>query len=246
MKILLAPAETKNEGGEKNFISKDSFKYRELFSIQKEIIKKYQEYIRSLNDEELSSWFGIKNFKDIQKYKQDLYTLPTMKAIKRYNGVAFDALDYDTLTQKEQNYIDDSVILFSNLFGVLSSSDVIPNYKYKQGAKLPNIVVEKYYNQNISTFLDDNLGEEIIDLRAGFYEKFYKPKKAQVLTFKFLKDGKVVSHWAKFYRGKLLRTIAQNNIQNFSQFMEIEFESLRLIEIQEKKNVKLLIMDIIQ
>ncbi len=245
MKILLAPAETKNEGGEEKFLSKESFKYKELFTKQEEIIKKYQEYVKSLDDEELSSWFGIKNLNEVQKFRQDLYAQPTMKAIQRYNGVAFDALDYNTLTKKEQEYIDASVILFSNLFGVLSSTDYIPNYKYKQGAKLPNIEVERYYNQNISTFLDDNLGEEIIDLRAGFYEKFYKPKKAQILTFKFLKDGKVVSHWAKFYRGKLLRAIAQNNIQNFSQFMEIEFENLKLIEIQEKKNVKLLIMDII-
>ncbi len=84
----------------------------------------------------------------------------------------------------------------------------------------------------------------MIDLRAGFYEKFYKVKKANVLTFKFIKDGKVVSHWAKFYRGKLLQEIAKNDIKNHSEFMQMQIPGLKLEEIQEKKNVKLLIMSI--
>lgn len=245
MKILLAPAETKNEGGTQKPFCKENFKFQELFPFQDYILNLYEEHLQRLTVEELSHWFGIKNLKEVEKYKQSLYPQPTMKAIQRYNGVAFDALDYTNLPLNVQNYIDENVILFSNLFGVLSASDFIPNYKYKQGEKLPNIVVEKYYNEKISSFLDENLGDEILDLRAGFYEKFYKPKDAKVLTFKFIKEGKVVSHWAKHYRGKLLREIAFNNIQDFSQFMSLEFDDLKLIEIQEKKNVKLLILDII-
>ena len=44
-----------------------------------------------------------------------------------------------------------------------------------------------------------------------FYEKFYKISKPY-LTFKFIKNGKVVSHFAKAYRGILLKTMAENNI----------------------------------
>lgn len=245
MKILLAPAETKNEGGIPHLLVQENFKFQELFPFQEHILKQYEKHIQSLNLEALSQWFGLKNLKEVEKYRQSLYTQPMMKAIQRYNGVAFDALEYATLLVKAQHYIDDNVILFSNLFGVLSASDLIPNYKYKQGAKLPEVVVEKYYNKKISLFLDEHLGDEIIDLRAGFYEKFYQPKQAKVLTFKFIKEGKVISHWAKYYRGKLLRQIALHNIQNFSEFMSIELEGLKLLEIQEKKNIKLLILEIV-
>ncbi|MDX9796042.1 MAG: YaaA family protein [Arcobacteraceae bacterium] len=245
MKILLAPAETKNEGGTRNPFCKENFKFQELFPFQEHILKLYEKHIQALNLEELSQWFGLKNLKEVEKYQHSLYTQPTMKAIQRYNGVAFDALEYASLPKQTQKYIDDNVILFSNLFGVLNASDLIPNYKYKQGAKLPEVVVEKYYNENTSSFLDEHLGEEILDLRAGFYEKFYQPKHAKVLTFKFIKEGKVISHWAKHYRGKLLRQIALHNIQNFSEFMSVEFDELKLLEIQEKKNVKLLILDIV-
>ena len=66
-----------------------------------------------------------------------------------------------------------------------------------------------------------------------------------LLHFKFLKDGKVVSHWAKYYRGKIVKELAQNNIRSFDELMRLEIEGLKLIEIQEKKNIKTLIMDIV-
>lgn len=122
--------------------------------------------------------------------------------------------------------------------------DLIPDYKYKQGAKLPNFALEKFYLDNFSDALDEYLDEEIIDLRAGYYDKFYKTKNKKVLTFKFLKDGKVVSHWAKHYRGELLKILAQNSVQSFAEFMNLELENLELEEIQDKKNVQTLIMNI--
>lgn len=167
-----------------------------------------------------------------------------MKAIQRYNGVAFDALEYNSLTKEEQNYIDENVILFSNLFGPIKASDKIPDYKFKQGAKLSSMSIEKFYKDNFSQDLDEYIGDEIIDLRAGFYEKFYTPKDATVITIKFLKDGKVVSHWAKHYRGMVLNTLAKKNVQSIAEFMNTQIPGLELVEIQEKKNIKLLIMNI--
>ncbi len=245
MKILLAPAETKNIGGDKKPFCKDNFFLSSLFSKREEVFNIYEKFISSCTLEELSSWFGLKKLEDVKRYKQSLKAKVTMKAISRYNGVAFDALAYDTLNLKTQNYIDENVILFSNLFGPIKAKDLIPNYKYKQGAKLPNINIEKFYNENFTESLDSFVGEEVIDLRAGFYEKFYKVKNAQVITIKFIKDGKVVSHWAKFYRGKVLQEIAKNQISSHLEFMNMSIPRLKLNEIQEKKNVKILIMDIV-
>ena len=133
----------------------------------------------------------------------------------------------------------------ANLFGPIKASDKIPDYKYKQGAKLPNISVEKFYKDNFTDDLDEYISDEIIDLRAGFYEKFYTPKNATVITLKFLKDGKVVSHWAKHYRGMVLNTLAKKNVQSIAEFMNTQIPGLKLVEIQEKKDIRLLIMDIV-
>ena len=245
MKILLAPAETKNSGGEEGPFCSENFSFPELFSKREEIFNIYENLLASSSIEELSKWFGLKKLDDVEKYKQSLNNKPSMKAINRYDGVAFDALDYNSLDKESQTYVDENVLLFSNLFGPLKASDRIPDYKYKQGAKLPEVNVEKFYMENFTDTLDNFIGDEVIDLRAGFYEKFYKVKKAQVLTFKFVKDGKVVSHWAKYYRGKVLQEIAKNKITNHSEFMDMAISGLKLNEIQEKKNIKLLIMEIV-
>ena len=42
-------------------------------------------------------------------------------------------MSYNNLEKSSQKYIDDNVLIFSNLFGVLKASDVIPDYKLKQG-----------------------------------------------------------------------------------------------------------------
>jgi len=244
MKILLAPAETKNQGGVGKPYNKENFFLEQLFDKRDEVYTAYEKLLENSSIEELSKWFGLKKLDEVQRYKESLNNKPTMKAIQRYNGVAFDAIEYDTLSEDEQNYIDENVLLFSNLFGPIKASDLIPDYKYKQGAKLPEMAVEKFFMENFTSALDEHVGDEIIDLRAGHYEKFYKVKKANVLTFKFIKDGKVVSHWAKHYRGALLKHLAKNNIVSIADFMNSEMPGLKLIEIQEKKNVKLLIMEI--
>ncbi len=243
LKILLAPAEIKSSSGDGKPFCKDNFKLVNLYEYRREIFENYQEFIANNNLEDLSNWFGIKKMTDVEKYSKSLKDKPTMKAINRYIGVAFEALDYNSLEQPEQKYIDENVMIFSNLFGVLNASDLIPDYKYKQGSQLQNINVEKFYKENLKDALDEYLGDEVVDLRAGYYDKFYKPT-ASTITFKFLKNGKVVSHWAKYYRGLVVRAMAQNNIENFAELMNMPINGLKLVEIQEKKNTKTLIMSI--
>ncbi len=245
MKILLAPAETKNSGGEFPPFCKENFFLPQLFEKREEVFNIYENLLENSSIEELSKWFGLKKLDEVEKYKQSLKNKPTMKAIQRYNGVAFDAIEYNSLSKIEQNYIDENVILFSNLFGPIKADDLIPDYKYKQGAKLPNIAVEKFYLENFTEALDEYIGDEVIDLRAGHYEKFYKVKNSLVLTFKFIKDGKVVSHWAKHYRGILLNELAKNNISSISEFMNLEIKNLKVEEIKEQKNKREIVYSIL-
>jgi len=127
MKILLAPAETKNQGGVAKPYCKENFFLEELFDKRDEIFNEYESLLENSSVEELSKWFGLKKLDEVQRYKESLKNKPTMKAIQRYNGVAFDAIEYETLNADEQKYIDENVLLFSNLFGPIKADDL--NYQ---------------------------------------------------------------------------------------------------------------------
>ncbi|NPA63728.1 MAG: YaaA family protein [Epsilonproteobacteria bacterium] len=226
MIILFAPSEAKRDGG-------DHKNMRFCVDIdRKEIL---QEYDRLVKDPQTAlKLFGTKEMLQV-----DIFASPTLKAVRRYTGVAYKYLDYDSLPSDAQSYIDDRLIIFSNLFGVLCAKDLIPFYKLKQGSAVGDIKPEKYYKERLKTI---DLGDEVLDLRAGYYEKFYKPK--YCVKMKFLKNDKVVSHWAKAYRGKIAREIALHHIDSFEALRSHTFEGLQLIEIQQKRDHELWVFEV--
>lgn len=235
MKILLAPSETKKAGGERSF-DLESLLFAELLPYRNKLLHTYINVLQKGDMSALSKMFGLKKEADILMHKKDIIHQLTMKAIQRYTGVAFDHLAYDTLDEEAQHYIDTHVILFSNLFGPIRASDFIPEYRLKQGEAVGDIKVEKFYHEHAAKLMEAYLAEdEILDLRAGFYDKFYKPTKPYT-TLKFIKEGKVVSHWAKAYRGIVLREIARSGIDSIKDFMQLPIKGLHIHEIQTKKN----------
>ncbi len=243
MKILLAPSETKKEGGEGEF-NINSLIFPQITPQRELLINKYLELINSGSINELKEIFGLKKEEEIKKFAKDITKEPVMKAIMRYTGVAFDYIDYNSLDRESQKYIDENVLIFSNLFGVLKADDKIPLYKLKQGAKLKDTDPKDIYKTALKEPLDNYLqNEDILDIRAGYYDKFYKPTKSYT-TLKFIKNGKVVSHWAKAYRGLVLREIALNKIDNIKDFIALEIENLELLEIRESKQKQEIIYNI--
>ena len=235
MKILLAPSETKRSGGE-NAFDPGILLFETLTAHRMKLLHAYTNVLQQGDMQVLSKMFGIKKEVEIVKHKRDIIHELTMKAIERYTGVAFEYLGYDALDKKAQSYIDENVILFSNLFGPIRADDLIPEYKLKQGEAVAEIKTEKFYNAHSADLMETYLkDEEILDLRAGFYDKFYKPTKPYT-TLKFIKDGKVVSHWAKAYRGIVLREIAKSGVTSIEAFMKLPIEGLSIQEIQTKKN----------
>jgi len=235
MKILLAPSETKKSGGEQPF-NPNNLLFKALSPKRMKLLHTYINALQQGDMQILSKMFGIKKEVDILKHKKDIIHELTMKAIERYAGVAFDYLSYETLDKKAQTYIDENVILFSNLFGPILASDLIPEYKLKQGEAVADIKTEKFYHEHSSELMEAYLkDEEILDLRAGFYDKFYKPRKPYT-TLKFIKDGKVVSHWAKAYRGIVLHEVAKAGITNIEDFIKLPIKGLSMQEVQTKKN----------
>jgi len=238
--ILFSPSEGKNSGGSPAVHAPLSG-----LKARHEIFTAYQAIISRADTAELSNLFGIKKSSDFTPYLQGFETNEFLPAIERYSGVAYDYLDYKSLDEPAQVYLKKQTIIFSNLYGMLLGGDAIINYKVKQGNSIGNIAPEKYYKERFSYQLDLLLAHhDILDLRAGYYTKFYKSSHPYT-TLKFLKEGKTISHWAKAYRGKVLRTLAEHSVESLEGFGKLEIEGLNIKEIKQIKNQTEIVYDIV-
>ena len=235
MKILLAPSETKISGGTEPF-RPEALLFEDLLPHRTKLLHHYMNILQKGDMTALSTMFGLKKETDILKHTRDILHEPAMKAVERYTGVAFDYLNYSELDRNARTYLHNNLLIFSNLFGVLKADDLIPEYRLQQGKSIGDIKPEQFYKPLLQERLDNYLeGEDILDIRAGFYDKYYKPA-LPYTTLKFIKEGKVVSHWAKAYRGIVLREIAKAGVTTLENFMKLPIEGLSIYEIQTKKN----------
>lgn len=231
LKVLFSPSEGKKSGGQSQ-----SSKLLGSEEARDEILKTYNFIVRSKDEDSIKDLFGFKKFEDCKPYMVDIFNSEVMDAIERYQGVAYDYLEYEKLDPSAQEYIKKNTIIFSNLYGPIYAGDKIANYKVKQGNRIGDIEPDKFYKDRFSYQLDLLFADQdILDLRAGYYDKFYKPNK-QYTTLKFLKNAKVVSHWAKAYRGLVLKAVANAKIENIEDFKKLEIEGLSIHEIKTIKN----------
>lgn len=241
LKILFSPSEGKNSGGE---ASKNDL--LGATNARDEILSAYNKIVLSNDEERIKNLFGIKKFSDCQAYINDVTNSNLMSAIERYQGVAYDYLKYTSLSSKAQDYLKKNTIIFSNLYGPILGGDSIANYKVKQGNNIGEIVPDKFYKDRFTYQLDLYLqNNEILDLRAGYYDKFYKLTKPYT-TLKFLKGGKTVSHWAKAYRGIVLQEVAKHNITSIEEFTALKIDGLQVEETKITKNKTEIIYNIIE
>lgn len=233
MKILFSPSEAKTAVSSNKFIDRGDFIFPNLYEKRCEILKIYDDFLQKATVEKISKLFGVKNLIDEPSLRESLFKKGAIKAVLRYDGVAYKHLDYRSLDSAAQDFIDKNTLIFSNLFGPVLAADALPEYKLKQGKRIDGLNLEGFYRQNFSGEIDGWLGDDdILDLRAEFYEKFYRIRKP-FATFKFLKNGKVVSHYAKAYRGIVLRQVAQNGVKNFDELCKMDIENLRLIDVKK-------------
>ena len=233
MKILFSPSEAKTAVSSNKFIDRGDFIFPNLYEKRCEILKIYDDFLQKATVEKISKLFGVKNLTDEPSLRESLFKKGAIKAVMRYDGVAYKHLDYRSLDSAAQDFIDKNTLIFSNLFGPVLAADALPEYKLKQGERIDGLNLEEFYRQNFSGEIDGWLGDDdILDLRAEFYEKFYRIRKP-FATLKFLKNGKVVSHYAKAYRGIVLRQVAQNGVKNFDELCKMDIENLRLIDVKK-------------
>lgn len=246
MKILYSPSEAKSIKSPFKGTLKDNLSFENLYKKRLEVVKKYDHFLKNSPIKDVSKILGLKKEIEINTYKNmDILSGDLELAILRYSGVGFNYLDFSSLDDNAKGVLFDSFLIFSNLFGPLKADDKIPLYKLKQGETIGGFEPSKHYKTHFSSALDEWIGDDLlVDLRAGFYEKFYTPKVPKI-SMKFLKNGRAVSHYAKAYRGVVARALVSHNPKNEKELNHIEIPNLSIAHIEKKGKNSLYIYDII-
>ena len=166
------------------------------------------------------------------------------KAIYRYSGVMYDAIDYDGMIENGKSFFDNNFLILSWMYGILAPWDIIWNYK------LP---VEK---ADLYKFWWDKIPDTLISLKPDFivnllpinYAKLiwlgtncsrHKKKLEKIINswikiinVNFLKpDGKKVSHWVKKIKGQWIKNICENQILDYQKFWWNVIDNGNIIDV---------------
>lgn len=135
-----------------------------------------------------------------------LRTAPALPARNLYTGVLYDNLGLATLPDEAAKRAEESVLIFSGLWGVLRITDRVPPYRLSMGVSLPPLGgLAAFWRPEVSKELDALPGL-VVDMRSSAYAGAWRPGGRSV-GVRVLRDGKVVSHMAKATRGAIARTL---------------------------------------
>lgn len=197
MLIVLPPSETKAPGGSGPAVDLEGLSFPALTPVRCALLDE----LSSLEVDDAMEVLGISGrLRPEAEANRELRTSPTMPALYRYTGVLFDALSAPTLPESAW----ERLAVGSALFGVVRAGDLIPRYRLSGGTKLGGRTMRSRWGRLIT----EALAEEgfVVDLRSGAYQQLGRVPGA--VTVRVEKDGKVVSHFNKHYKGELARVLA--------------------------------------
>ncbi len=236
--ILLPPAEGKKPGG--NPFAPDMFDYRtsntfnyfnELNPERRRLINNLQAFIREGND--LENLFGVKGDTLAEAVKLDLeiFDAPLMSALDRYSpGVMYQAMDFAGLPTGAQRRLLENGVIFSGLFGVLRPDDLIPNYRLRMDAALPETGrLSKFWRPHVSPLLNQVLKDRFVwNLLPGVHQEAWEDEHTyyKMVEVKFFNEEggerKPVSHNVKPLRGQLVNFIVRETAESLEPLREWE------------------------
>jgi cytoplasmic iron level regulating protein YaaA (DUF328/UPF0246 family) len=239
--ILLPSAEGKEPGG--NPLAPDMFDYRtsntfnyfsELNPERRAVIKALQKTIRDSDETELEKLFGVKGdtLEEAVQVNLDIYGSPLLAAVDRYGpGVMYKAMEFPDLPTGAQRRLLENGVIFSGLFGLLRPDDLIPNYRLKMDAKLPEIgKMSTYWRPLVSPSLNRALKDKFVwDLlpnahRAAWDDDASYRALVQVKFYDEDESGerKAVSHNVKQLRGALVNFVVRDPAESVEDLEDWE------------------------
>ena len=208
MKILLSPSKTQSDFKVQTKLTEPRFKQEasEIRSWLQALDKETIGVMMKLKGDLLDSTFD-------QVHKKRPQSLAMMDV---YQGVAFDALDLNSLSDEDLNFAQKHLRVLSAYWGMLRPFDRIHNYRLDFTMHHKDIHLLKLWKDKIVKELDRE--DWILDLSSKEFSQLVKALQDKLHRVEFYEevDGelKIISSFAKQARGSLARWCIQNQIKH--------------------------------
>lgn len=221
MFIFIPPSEGKAVPTDEERLSAGSLVLPELAETRRSLVRALVRLSAGPADKALSVLGLTEGQRDELEHNRRLTTAPTGPAAHVYSGVLYDALDLRGLRDRDEAaYLraQESLLVFSGLWGVVRPEDRIPYYRCSAGVKLPGVgSVTAVWKAALKGPLDDLVGEHlVVDLRSSAYAGLWKGHaRTKAVTVRVLHEREVggeirrtvVSHFNKATKGRIVRAL---------------------------------------
>lgn len=228
MKIIFSPSK-EMKVGELNSPFSFSPKFKsesvEIINILKNLDKNQIEKIMKIKGELLEETYN-----NIINYD----SLSVEKAINLYNGVAFKKLELESYNSKELEYLNNSLIILSAMYGALNPFDNIKKYRLDMTMKISENSLYSFWSEKVTVYINELLSQDsekiLLNLASNEYSKMINKKslnfKMITIDFKEFKNGKYssISSFSKQGRGMLLNYLIKNQITNIEDIKKFSKE----------------------
>ncbi|MGO4536896.1 YaaA family protein [Leifsonia sp. 2MCAF36] len=135
MLILLPPSETKRDGGAGSPLALGRLRFPSLHAVRRDVVGAVVALSADHADSVRALKLGPKQTGEVER-NRTVRSAPTMRALERYTGVLYDALDAGSLSDVEWAVAAESVVVQSALLGLIGAADEVPAYRLSFDSRL--------------------------------------------------------------------------------------------------------------
>lgn len=211
MLVLLPPSETKRPGGDPDRpLDLGALSRPALGPSRRAALARVAELSRNLRTAASALGLGARNASQAA-LNRDLRRAPTMRALDRFDGVLYDALDAPALPREGRAWIEGHVAIASALFGLVRPDDRIPTYRLSADTRLPGTTLRSLWREALTR----ELAAErcfLLDLRSEAYVALGPAPAGSAYLRVVAGDaggGRALNHFNKAAKGDLVAALAR-------------------------------------
>lgn len=212
MLFLLPPSETKAIGGGSLTIAQAALTFGGLNPARDKVLT---ELIRVCKKPALAAQILKLSPKQLGAIDVNLQVPngPTMRALERYTGTLFDAIEASSLCSAAWLRAKQSVLIQSPLFGLIPATDLIPNYRLSGTTAMPKVSLKKVWPAAHAPIFGRLAQGLLVDLRSKTYVDLAPIPDAvpslwvEVVSRESNGQLRALNHFNKLAKGLLVRAI---------------------------------------